>query len=356
MTKHSDTSSQRRSRANTRLQDRKQSHVPEKNKTDIGLGSVLPQIRITPRRLKESLTTAEILTLFMLTVYAVLGCIYAAEVNNALMYVVVNCCFMWMQCALAVSVSESDSGRVFRSLLLARRFFLLPAIYFIYSQAHLYVTHINPRDYDTVLAKWDFALFGVYPTEWMYQFANPFLTEFLQICYFLYFWIPLALGAEFYATRPTQVFIRYALYVACVSFALYLGYFFMPAIGPCFTLHDFSLLNRELPGLFFTEPLRAIVNNGSGAGTATPHITAHRNCMPSGHTMVTLLNVMIAFRWNSRFRWVYCIVGAGIIVSTVYLRYHYVVDLLAGAVVTVVALVGGRLLERVLSKIGFLNA
>lgn len=356
MTKHTNTSAQGRSRSRARLQDRENSRAFRKNDAGSSLGAVLPQIRITPRRLKESLTTAEILTLFMLSVYAVLGCIYAAEVNNALMFVMVNCCFMWMQCALAVSVAETGSGRVFRSLVLARRFFLLPAIYFIYSQAHLYITHINPRDYDDVLAKWDFALFGAYPTQWIYQFANPFVTEFLQICYFLYFWIPLALGAEFYATRPTQVYIRYSLYVACVSYALYLGYFFMPAIGPCFTLHEFSLLSRELPGLFFTEPLRAIVNNGSGSGTSTPHITAHRNCMPSGHTMVTLLNMMIAFRWNSRFRWVYFVIGCGIIVSTVYLRYHYVVDLLAGAIVTVLALVGGRLLERLLNKIGFLNA
>ncbi len=361
---------QRRSRAQSRLVERgdkthatsrqqplHKATVPQQPLSQLpsGLG-VLQQIRITPRRLKESLTTAELLTVVMLSIYAVLGCIFSAEVNNALMFVVVNGCFIWLQCALAVSVSETDSGKVFRSLLLARRFFLLPAIYFIYSQAHLYITHINPRDYDAVLAQWDFTLFGVYPTQWIYQFANPFLTEFLQICYFLYFWIPLGLGAEFYATRPTQVYIRYALYVACVSYALYVGYFFMPAIGPCFTLHDFSLLNRELPGIFFTDTLRAIVNNGSGAGTALPHLTAHRNCMPSGHTMVTLLNMMIAFRWKSRFRWVYCVVGCGIIVSTVYLRYHYVVDLLAGAVVTVVAILGGRFLEQWLRKRGFANA
>ena len=320
------------------------------------LAGILPQIRITPRRLQESLTTAEILTIGMFLFYAVLGGIYADRVDNAVMFIVVNLCGVWLQCALAVSVSETDSGRVFRSLLVARRFFLLPAIFFIYAQAHLYVTHVNPRDFDEALARWDFALFGVNPTEWIYQFAHPALTEFLQICYFLYFWIPVAIGAELYATRPTQLYIRYALYVACVSYALYIGYFFMPAIGPCFTLHDFSALNSELPGIFLTEPLRAIVNNGSGAGTPTPHLTAHRNCMPSGHTMVTLLNMLVAFRWRSRYRWAYLLVGSGIIVSTVYLRYHYVVDLLAGAAVTLAAVVGGRILERQFQKLGFKNA
>jgi membrane-associated phospholipid phosphatase len=317
---------------------------------------ILPQIRITPRRLKESLTTAEILTIGMFVFYAVLGAIFADRVDNALMFIVVNLCGVWLQCALAVSVSETDSGRVFRSLLIARRFFLLPAIFFIYAQAHLYVTHVNPRDFDEALARWDFALFGVNPTQWMYQFAHPALTEFLQICYFLYFWIPAAIGVELYATRAPQLYIRYTLYVACVSYALYLGYFFMPAIGPCFTLHDFSALSRELPGLALTEPLRAIVNNGSGAETPAPHLTAHRNCMPSGHTMVALLNMLVAFRWRSRFRWAYLIIGLGIIVSTVYLRYHYVVDLLAGAAVTLAAVAGGRILERQFQKFGFRNA
>lgn len=353
-----------RHRARTRLGVRGQSELQENvspqssqsEKQQTSGFQVLQQIRITPRRLKENLTTAEVLTLTMLSFYTVLGCIFLTTVDNAPMYVVVNCCFIWMQCALAVSVSETETGRVFRSLLIARRFFLLPAIYFIYSQSHLYITHVNPHDYDAVLAEWDVALFGVYPTRWIYQFAHPVLTEFLQICYFLYFWIPVGLGAEFYASRPTIYYIRYAMYVACVSYALYVGYFFMPAIGPCFTLHNFSAWNTELPGLFFTEPLRAIVNNGSGAGTATPHLTAHRNCMPSGHTMVTLLNMFIAFRWKSRFRWGYFVIGCGIIVSTIYLRYHYVVDLLAGAVVTVLALLGGRLLERTLKRVGFPQA
>ncbi|MCS6807851.1 MAG: phosphatase PAP2 family protein [Bacteroidota bacterium] len=318
--------------------------------------NVFQQIRITPKRLKESLTTAEILTLAILGFYTVLGCIFSTSVENGLMYIVLNCCFMWLQCVLAVSVSETNAGRTLRSLLIARRFFLLPAIYFIYSQSHLYIVHINPQDYDTILAQWDFALFGVYPTHWIHQFAHPVLTEFLQICYFLYFWIPIGLGIEFYATRPTIYYIRYALYVASVSYALYLGYFFMPAVGPCFTLHDFTQWNAELPGILFTEPLRALVNIGSGASTATPQLTAHRNCMPSGHTMVTLLNMMIAFRWKSRLRWCYLVVGCGIIVSTVYLRYHYVVDLLAGAVVTIVALIGGRLLEYGLRRIGFVHA
>jgi membrane-associated phospholipid phosphatase len=76
------------------------------------------------------------------------------------------------------------------------------------------------------------------------------------------------------------------------------------------------------------------VNAGGGitAGAMHPVDVVNRDCMPSGHTMLTLVNIILAFHFRSRFRWVFVVIGGSLIVSTVYLRYHYVVDVLVGIV------------------------
>jgi membrane-associated phospholipid phosphatase len=69
-----------------------------------------------------------------------------------------------------------------------------------------------------------------------------------------------------------------------------------------------------------------------------PALQMHRNCMPSGHTMMTLMNMILAFRYRSKLRWVFLVMGLSLIFATVYLRYHYVVDVLAGIILAFVAL------------------
>jgi membrane-associated phospholipid phosphatase len=127
----------------------------------------------------------------------------------------------------------------------------------------------------------------------------------------------------------------------------YIGYFSLPGVGPRFTLHDFSLLETELPGLFLTNALRAIIN----AGESIPLIKEHaidvvqRDVFPSGHTQLTMIVMALGFRYKLKSRWVLLGFGSLLIVATVYLRYHYVVDLVAGALLAWFTLWTGDKLE-----------
>jgi membrane-associated phospholipid phosphatase len=128
--------------------------------------------------------------------------------------------------------------------------------------------------------------------------------------------------------------------MAFCYFISYVLYFAMPAVGPRFTLHTFSELDTDLPGVFLTSLLRSLVNAGGGITWLAPDPVSivNRDCMPSGHTMLTLVNIVLGFRNRSRFRWWFLVVGGSLIFSTVYLRYHYVVDVLVGAVLMVMTL------------------
>jgi membrane-associated phospholipid phosphatase len=208
-------------------------------------------------------------------------------------------------------------------------FFTFKALYFMIKPIH------GGRDYDDVLIAIDRWLFGVNPTEWLMRFANPWLTEILQIAYTLFYFLFLILGYEFYRRRSLDLF-HYFMFTCVYGFFLsYLGYFLLPAVGPRFTLHDFSTLDRELPGVFLTEYLRWFVNAGGSIPSGVPNDIAislsQRDVFPSGHTMMTIVLMYLSRKYKAASRWFMYITGTLLIIATVYQRYHYVVDLFAGA-------------------------
>ena len=67
--------------------------------------------------------------------------------------------------------------------------------------------------------------------------------------------------------------------------------------------------------------------------------SAHYDCFPSGHTELTILAWWSTRPFGKRFFWPSFAYTLSIIFATVYLRYHYTVDVLAGIVVAVLLLV-----------------
>ncbi|MBE0557970.1 MAG: phosphatase PAP2 family protein [Proteobacteria bacterium] len=202
-------------------------------------------------------------------------------------------------------------------------------------------------DYDHLLIAIDHWLFGVNPTQWIYQFAHPVATEILQVAYFSYYLLFIALGVEVYGKRDVRDFDRVGFLVVYGFFLSYLGYFMLPAVGPRFTLHDFSLMSQELPGILLTEPLRSFVNSGGGipSGSVNPVEFVHRDVFPSGHTQLSLVCVYLAYQYKLSTRHAMAVVVTLLILATVYLRYHYVVDLLAGSLFFGMTIMTGHHIE-----------
>ena len=66
--------------------------------------------------------------------------------------------------------------------------------------------------------------------------------------------------------------------------------------------------------------------------------------MPSGHTAIALLVLFLSYRYARLLFYLFCPIVSALIFSTVYLRYHYVIDLFAGAALAVgCSIIGPRL-------------
>ncbi len=210
--------------------------------------------------------------------------------------------------------------------------YILPTILFSFKEIYYMVKPIAGVDCDQYLIAIDKFIFGVNPTQFLYQFSNPVLTEILQIAYASFFIMPLVLLLEL-QTRKQILNFRFVAFALVLGFVLsYIGYFLVPAIGPRFTLHDFSMTNTELPGLWLTNALREFVNAGESihAGTPNPIEVVQRDVFPSGHTQMTLIVMLFAYKFKAKSRYPIYFTGTLLIFATVYLRYHYVADLIGG--------------------------
>ncbi|MBU2444903.1 MAG: phosphatase PAP2 family protein [Bacteroidetes bacterium] len=226
--------------------------------------------------------------------------------------------------------------------------YIAPLILFTFKQLYFMVHPIHPTDYDELLIQIDRWIFGVDPTVWIYQFANPILTELLQIVYNLFYLLPIILGIELVIKKRMREF-EYAAFLVVYGFFLsYIGYFSLPAIGPRFTLHDFYAIDLELPGLLLTNALREFVNIGESipSGTPNPELAVQRDVFPSGHTQLTLVVMILSYKLNARTRYFLIPAGTLLIIATVYLRYHYVIDLIAGFVFMLLTFWSGKYLYK----------
>jgi len=135
---------------------------------------------------------------------------------------------------------------------------------------------------------------------------------------------------------------RYMAFLLALGFlASYLGYLAVPARGPRFLLAD--LQHVPLRGRWLFDSMQTTLNQLE---------KENYDCFPSGHTELTILACWLSRRISHRLFWVYFLYTLCIVFATVYLRYHYTVDLLAGVVVALVLILAAPALYRGLSEKG----
>jgi membrane-associated phospholipid phosphatase len=185
----------------------------------------------------------------------------------------------------------------------------------------------------------DYRLFGVHPTIWLERVTWPPLTECFQISYATYYFWPIALGALLWRKRWFDKYHFWVFVVALGFYLSYLGYIVVPATGPRFLPMIKDAQSGPLAGVWFYQTIRETLDRAEG-------IT--RDCFPSGHTELTLLTLYYARKFNRRFFWWMFVPASALIISTVYLRYHYVIDVVAGALVALIVIIFAKPLYRAL--------
>lgn len=198
--------------------------------------------------------------------------------------------------------------------------FFLPLLF---TALHYLIPAIHPTTLDAALIKADRWIFGVNPTVWLEKLYHPLLTDVLQVCYSTFYFLPLVILIPLFIKREKKIFERVSFGFLLTFYFSYLGYVLFPALGPRFYLAH--LHNVSLRGYFIFPYLSKTLNGLENI---------QWDAFPSGHVAVALVYLYFAPKYlRSIFYWTLPLVLL-LIFSTVYLRYHYVVDVFSGVILT----------------------
>jgi membrane-associated phospholipid phosphatase len=194
-------------------------------------------------------------------------------------------------------------------------------------------------NFDQQLANLDQRVWGLQPALWLARLQTPALTEALQWIYTLFVPAVLLVGVVLWGTKRYAEFRYYAFLISLGYLASYLGYVLWPARGPRFLFREFDHL--PLRGLWMFNGMQTTLDQLESVAY---------DAFPSGHTELTILAWWSTHKLSKAWFGAYFAYTSGIIFATVYLRYHYTVDVLAGAIVAVVLIAAGPFLYRKLRR------
>src|SRR5271157_3053700 len=180
---------------------------------------------------------------------------------------------------------------------------------------HLLVTH----DRDAQLIAMDQKLFGFRASVAIQRIVSPPLTAWMQFAYAFHLWnIPLV-ACFVYLRRPRQRFREMMSGLIAITFFGLLGYLLVPAIGPMFTLRDAYTVPLAQPLAVFNQQINFM-----------DMARIRRDCFPSLHVGISFVVWLYAWRNSKRLALILAPLILSLWVSTVYLRYHYLTDCVAG--------------------------
>jgi membrane-associated phospholipid phosphatase len=225
---------------------------------------------------------------------------------------------------------------------LAQRFwhfwrYWYPHLFFLFCFEELgkLVHLISPGWQDAKLIAADYWLTGVHPTVWLEQFATPARNDFMQFAYLTYFTYLLVVGGVLYCRRDWRGYWSVMTYSA-VGYAI--GYtiaILFPIESPWFSMA--GAWHGSLQGGPVTATINFIEHFGRVRGAA----------FPSEHVAGSVAALWGAWRHRRWLFWVMVPLVMCMCVSTVWGRYHYVVDVFGGMVTGTLGYVVGRWVMKV---------
>lgn len=210
-----------------------------------------------------------------------------------------------------------------RAIQLTRRFLPFALLGYLYNELDYLNNIIIADDLDPMLASAEERLFGIQPAL---EFAKILdlsgFAEAMYLGYFSYYLLVFLIPLYLFLGKGSEMGERW-IFILINSFMIfYLMFIFIPAGGPQF---------------YFTQSAET-VPGGYVFGALTRFIQANLEvpaaAFPSSHVSICLILVWACYRQAPRLLIVVMPLSLLMLLSTVYIRAHYVIDVLAAFIIT----------------------
>jgi hypothetical protein len=221
---------------------------------------------------------------------------------------------------------------------LVYRFTLFLCVFLSYFQLRSILPAVSPHSLDADLLAFDLRVFGFEPSIAWDRYVTPHTTEWFAFFYFGYFFLLSAhvLPIMLLGKNPLRV-AHFALGIFMVFCTGHLLYMVVPGWGPYH--HLAGQFEHPLEGGLFWRLVRATVDAGG----------SQKDIFPSLHTATPTYFAIYSYMHRRvfpfRFTWPFMAFAATqIIIATMFLRWHYLIDIFAGiTLATTAALLSHRI-------------
>ncbi len=238
------------------------------------------------------------------------------------------------------SYQKSSASKVLKFL---RSYLHIPLYGIIFSAFQQFVHIMNPTDYDTLLLKADLTVFGFDITRWFEPFTGKVLTEILTLSYFSYYVFPTLTFVLLYFGKDPAAFTKARSYLLAIIIGWYgafIFYIILPAAGP-----DIAFPEHYTVPIQGLSPLTNMYLENLGKYLKESFV---RNTFPSMHFGIILITNYFAYRFKRKYFWFATLpVGTLLAIATVYLRQHYLIDLVGSLPVAALSIyLADKLIKR----------
>jgi membrane-associated phospholipid phosphatase len=194
-------------------------------------------------------------------------------------------------------------------------FLLLSACYYsLYSNL---ILRVNPYKVDAFLSKIDAFILGNQPSFLLQAFIRPGITDFLYLVYFSHVIFFPSVALYFYLKKEEKAFRRLMMGLMTIMLMGITSYILVPAVGPESYFAD--QYTRNLAGQTLSRSVAYIISVGRVA----------YDCFPSLHVGIPLL-ISFYLRDYRRKAFIPALIYVALMsFATIYLRYHYLIDVIA---------------------------
>jgi membrane-associated phospholipid phosphatase len=180
---------------------------------------------------------------------------------------------------------------------------------------------IVTTDRDQALMVLDQRIFGFQASLVLQRIISPGLTAWMSFAYFSHILIIPLVACFIYIWRSRARCREMMSGLMVVCFFGLIGYLLVPAIGPVYTMRN-----------QFTVPLQQSVGIVNRQMDFMDFARIRRDVFPSMHVAISFVAWLYASRNSKRLFWILSPLILSLWFSTVYLRYHYLIDVVAGLV------------------------
>jgi membrane-associated phospholipid phosphatase len=175
---------------------------------------------------------------------------------------------------------------------------------------------------DSFFERLDKIIFGCSPAlELSKIFPQALVSEIMYFGYFAYYLIFLLTFIYFFLIRNDMA-ERVMFYCLCSFFIFYIIFIFIPVAGPQFY---YSGIDNQVPnGYVFSSLMRVIQDCGEKPTGA----------FPSSHVGLTIIVMILLYRYARKYFYIILPVAIILVASTVYIKAHYLVDVVAAFIAT----------------------